>query len=92
MAIAQLPLRLVILQSPYESTDPYIRAILVGLVNSFRITISGILLATIMGVTVGISRLSSNWIVRKLATIYVELVRNTPLLLQLFLLVFLLYF
>ena len=69
---------------PYQSTDPYIRAILVGLVNSFRITISGILFATMVGVTVGISRLSSNWLVRKLATLYVEVLRNTPLLLQLF--------
>ena len=69
---------------PYQSTDPYSRAILVGLVNSFRITISGIVLATMVGVTVGISRLSSNWLVRKLATLYVELIRNTPLLLQLF--------
>ena len=69
---------------PYQSTDPYIRAILVGLVNSFRITISGIIFATIVGGTVGISRLSSNWLLRKLATLYVELIRNTPLLLQLF--------
>jgi general L-amino acid transport system permease protein len=68
----------------YSATDPYNRAILVGLLNSLRVMISGIVLATLVGVTVGISRLSENWLVRQIATVYVETIRNTPLLLQLF--------
>ena len=68
----------------YRPTDPYTRAILVGLINSLRVMFFGIILATIVGVTVGIGRLSDNWLVRQLATVYVEVLRNTPLLLQLF--------
>jgi general L-amino acid transport system permease protein len=68
----------------FSATDPYNRAILVGLLNSLRVMISGIVLATILGIIVGISRLSDNWLVRQIATIYIEIFRNTPLLLQLF--------
>lgn len=68
----------------YSPTDPYFKAILVGLVNSLQVMLFGIIIATILGITVGIGRLSNNWLVRKLATIYVETLRNTPLLLQLF--------
>ncbi len=69
---------------PYESSDSYLRALLVGLVNSLLVIIAGIGLATMVGVTAGIARLSDNWLVRNLALIYVELLRNMPLLLQLF--------
>ncbi len=69
---------------PYQPTDPYYRAILVGLLNSLRVMITGIILAFISGVIVGLGRLSDNWLVQKIATIYVEIIRNTPLLLQLF--------
>ncbi|XTZ11622.1 MAG: amino acid ABC transporter permease, partial [cyanobacterium endosymbiont of Rhopalodia inflata] len=69
---------------PYSSTDSYGRAVLVGLLNSLRVMISGIILAFILGITVGLGRLSDNWLVRKMASIYVETLRNTPLLLQLF--------
>lgn len=69
---------------PYNPTDPYFKAILVGLVNSIKIMFLGIIIATILGITVGIGRLSDNWLVQKLATVYVEVLRNTPLLLQLF--------
>jgi general L-amino acid transport system permease protein len=68
---------------PYKPTDTYAQALWVGLVNSLRILSLGIVLATLIGGTVGIARLSSNWLVRKLGTIYVETLRNTPLLLQL---------
>ena len=67
----------------YQPSDTYTRALLVGLVNSLRIMIVGIILTTIVGITIGIARLSDNWLVRKLALIYVEIFRNTPLLLQL---------
>lgn len=69
---------------PYQSTDPYRRAILVGIVNSLRVIIVGIVLATLVGIITGIARLSDNWLVQKIATIYIEVFRNTPLLLQLF--------
>lgn len=69
---------------PYRATDPYYRAILVGLLNSLRVMITGIILATGLGITVGIGRLSDNWLVRQIAGVYVEIFRNTPLLLQLF--------
>lgn len=68
----------------YHRTDPYIKAILVGLLNSLRVMVVGIILATFLGVTVGIGRLSNNWLVRQITTVYVEIFRNTPLLLQLF--------
>lgn len=69
---------------PYQSTDPYSRAVLVGLLNSLRIMISGIILSFIIGVTIALARLSTNWLLCKIATIYIEIIRNTPLLLQLF--------
>jgi general L-amino acid transport system permease protein len=69
---------------PYSPTDTYFRALLVGLVNSLRVMIAGIFLAVSLGIVIGLGRLSDNWIIRQLATIYVEIIRNTPLLLQLF--------
>ncbi|HEY9748763.1 MAG TPA: ABC transporter permease subunit, partial [Allocoleopsis sp.] len=68
----------------YRPSDTYTRALQVGLVNSLRVTIFGIILATVVGVTAGIARLSDNWLVRQIALVYVETLRNTPLLLQLF--------
>jgi general L-amino acid transport system permease protein len=68
----------------YQSTDPYTKALLVGLLNSLRVLIIGIVLATFLGITVGIGRLSHNWLIRQITAIYVQILRNTPLLLQLF--------
>ncbi len=67
----------------YQPTDTYNYALFVGLINSLRIAIMGIFLTTIVGITAGIVRLSDNWLVRKISLIYVEIFRNTPLLLQL---------
>ncbi|HEY9828470.1 MAG TPA: ABC transporter permease subunit [Stenomitos sp.] len=67
----------------YQPTDTYGAALTVGLVNSLRIMVLGLVWATLVGCGVGIARLSSNWLVRQLGTIYVEVLRNTPLLLQL---------
>lgn len=67
----------------YKPSDTYSRALLVGLVNFLRAVVAGIPLATAIGVTIGIARLSSNWLVRHLALFYVETLRNLPLLLQL---------
>jgi len=69
---------------PYSPENSYKQAYLVGLINSLRVMGLGIIFATIAGLTVGIARLSDNWLLRNLAALYVEIVRNTPLLLQLF--------
>lgn len=68
----------------YTPDDPYTRALLVGLLNTLKVSVFGIILATIIGVIVGVARLSNNWLVRKVATVYVEVFRNTPLLVQIF--------
>ncbi|OYU49280.1 MAG: amino acid ABC transporter permease [Rhizobiales bacterium PAR1] len=68
---------------PYETTSTYGRAFWVGLLNTLLVAGVGIFFATILGFIIGIARLSKNWLVQKLATIYVEAIRNTPLLLQL---------
>jgi len=68
----------------FEASGTYGRAFLVGLLNTLRVALIGIVLATIVGTIVGVARLSSNWLIAKLASAYVEVVRNIPLLLQLF--------
>lgn len=68
----------------YDPTDVNGYAFWVGVVNTIRVAFIGIVFATIIGTLVGIARLSSNWLVRKLATLYVETIRNIPLLVQLF--------
>jgi general L-amino acid transport system permease protein len=68
----------------YANTSTYGRAFWVGLLNTLLVSGLGIVLATLIGVLVGLGRLSSNWLVARLATLYVEIVRNVPLLLQLF--------
>jgi general L-amino acid transport system permease protein len=62
----------------------YWQAFLVGLLNTLLVSVIGIFFATILGFTIGIARLSSNWVISRLATVYVEIIRNIPLLLQLF--------
>ncbi|HWD59647.1 MAG TPA: amino acid ABC transporter permease [Stellaceae bacterium] len=68
----------------YSPADTYARAFLVGLVNTLHVAALGVVLATILGTLMGLARLSSNWLVGKLAQIYVETFRNIPLALQLF--------
>lgn len=68
----------------YDPSDSYARAFLVGVVNTLRVTAVGIVLVTILGVVAGVARLSSNWLVNKMASVYIESIRNTPLLVQLF--------
>jgi len=67
----------------YSPKDPYARAFLVGIVNTLRVAVIGIVLATILGTLVGIARLSSNWLLSRLSAVYVEILRDIPLLLQL---------
>ncbi|MGB8819434.1 MAG: amino acid ABC transporter permease [Rhizobiaceae bacterium] len=75
--IAQTPIQ-------YSSDSTYIRALYVGVINTLIVSAVGILTALIMGFVIGIARLSSNWLVRSLATVYVETFRNIPPLLQIF--------
>jgi len=69
----------------YSPASSYLDAIVVGLLNTLWVAVFGVILATILGTIVGVARLSPNWLVARLCTIYVEAVRNVPLLLQLFL-------
>ena len=69
---------------PYSPANSYRQAYFVGLINTLRVMGLGIIFATVAGLTVGIARLSDNWLLRHLAGLYVEILRNTPLLLQLF--------
>jgi general L-amino acid transport system permease protein len=69
---------------PYTSDSTYGRAIVVGLLNTLLVAIAGIITATIIGFLVGIGRLSKNWLIAKLCTVYVEVFRNIPPLLVIF--------
>jgi general L-amino acid transport system permease protein len=68
---------------PYTPADTYARALTVGLLNTLRVAIVGILLCTVLGVALGLARLSSNPLLRALTGGYIEVIRNTPLVLQL---------
>ena len=68
---------------PYESSDPYWKAFLVGIVNTLRVAIIGIVMTTVLGTLLGVGRFSGNAVVRGLCYGYVELFRNIPVLLQL---------
>lgn len=68
----------------YTPTDTYLRAVVVGLLNTIKVAVVGIVFTTVLGTLIGVMRLSPNWLVAKLATVYVETLRNVPLLLQLF--------
>ncbi|NIS82261.1 MAG: ABC transporter permease subunit [Anaerolineales bacterium] len=73
---------------PFSPTDSYARAFLVGVVNTVRVAGLGIIFATLLGLVAGIARLSDNWLVNRIASVYIEIIRNTPLLVQLFFLYF----
>jgi general L-amino acid transport system permease protein len=68
----------------YDATQSYARAFGVGLLNTLKVAVLGVIVATLLGTLIGIARLSSNWLLAKLASGYVEVMRNVPLLLQLF--------
>lgn len=70
--------------APYAASDAYWQAFVTGLYNTIRIAVIGIALSSIVGIVVGAGRLSSNWLVNRLCLAFVELIRNTPLLIQLF--------
>ncbi|HMS96494.1 MAG: ABC transporter permease subunit [Tabrizicola sp.] len=66
---------------PYTNDSVHFRALLVGLTNTLAVAFCGCILATILGVFIGVLRLSNNWLVSRLMTVYVEMFRNVPLLL-----------
>ncbi len=69
---------------PYTSSSSYGTALKVGLLNTILVSVLGIIAATIIGFVVGIMRLSKNWVVSRIAAVYIEFFRNIPLLLQIF--------
>ena len=70
---------------PYDPSKTFGLAFLVGVLNTLKVAVIGVVLATILGTIVGLARLSSNWLVNRIALIYIELHRNIPLLVLLFL-------
>ncbi|WBA10126.1 amino acid ABC transporter permease [Salinivibrio kushneri] len=68
----------------YSGSDTYGRTFFVGLLNTVLVSFLGIVLASILGFIIGVARLSSNWLIKKVASAYIEIFRNIPLLLQIF--------
>ena len=69
---------------PYQESDSYGWLFVIGLLNTLLVSLLAIVAATLVGVVVGVLRVSRNWLLRRLAAVYVEVFRNIPLLLQLF--------
>ncbi len=69
---------------PFDPSQTFLYALVVVTTNTLIVAVSGIILAILLGIFVGVSRLSTNWIVSKIATVYIEFFRNVPLLVQLF--------
>jgi len=68
----------------FSPTDTHFRAAIVGLLNTLLVAVSGVIIASIMGFTMGILRLSNNWLVSKLVYVFLEFTRNIPVLLHIF--------
>ena len=68
----------------YSAADTYLRAVAVGFLNTFRVATLAIIISTLVGIAIGLARLSPNWLLAKLAGAYVEVMRNVPLVVQLF--------
>lgn len=66
----------------YTPADTYARAFLIGVLNTLKVALVGVVLASLLGLVVGVMRLSANWLLRQLANLYVETIRNTPLAVQ----------
>jgi len=67
---------------PFDSTYSFGRSFLVGVLNTLLVTGLGIIFATLLGFIIGVARLSNNWLISKIATVYIETFRNIPLLIQ----------
>jgi len=68
----------------FSPTDTHLRAAVVGLLNTLLVAVSGVIIASIMGFTMGILRLSNNWLVSRLVYVFLEFTRNVPVLLHIF--------
>ena len=68
----------------YSSADSYARALFVGVLNTLKVSLVGIVMTIILGTVVGVARLSSNWLLSRLAAAYIEVLQNIPVLLQLY--------
>jgi general L-amino acid transport system permease protein len=69
---------------PYSAADTYARALLVGALNTIKVAFVGVVITIILGTFIGVARLSTNWLLSKLAAIYIEVMQDIPILLQLF--------
>ena len=69
---------------PYETSDTYLKAFMVAFANTLIVSVIGVILATLLGIAVGIGRMSGNWIVSRAALGFIEFFRNVPLLVQLY--------
>ena len=68
----------------YSAADRYVRALLVGVLNTLLVSFIGVILTVILGTVIGIARLSANWLVSRMAAVYIEVFQDIPILLQLF--------
>jgi len=69
----------------YDSRSPHWRAAIVGIINTLLVAVAGIILSTIVGFLLGVLRLSSNWLINRVVYVYIEYVRNVPVLLHILL-------
>ena len=69
---------------PYSAASSYGRALLVGALNTIKVAFIGVVITIILGTFIGVARLSTNWLLSKLAAIYIEVMQDIPILLQLF--------
>ncbi|MHB9097340.1 MAG: amino acid ABC transporter permease [Syntrophales bacterium] len=69
---------------PYSAADTYLKALMVGVLNTLKVAFVGVVLTVILGTFLGIARLSKNWLLSKIAAIYIEVFQDIPILLQLF--------
>jgi len=69
---------------PYSAANTYARALLVGILNTVKVAFIGIVITIILGTIIGMARLSTNWLLSKLAAIFIEVMQDIPILLQLF--------
>lgn len=72
----------------YDPSMSFLQAFAVGILNTLKVSLIGIVLATLLGIILGVARLSSNWLIRNVASVYIEIVRNIPLLVLLFFIFF----
>jgi len=69
---------------PYDAARPFGYAFLIGILHTLKVSVVGVVLATLLGTGTALARLSTNWLVSKIASVYIEIIRNVPLAVQLF--------